>query len=138
MIFQMKLGQATRQFQIIQRVFHNKILNTKTAELTQGTFSALQLAHDHVTLCIQKVERLQEVSLRKIGDYIYYLHWHYYIDFLQAFKNVSYLLGGSIRCTVSLLSLGRSSEKKRIIGLFEKALLPVEQLDMDQVTFSLS
>ncbi len=45
-------------------MFHNKILNTKTAELTQGTFSALQLAHDNVTLCIQKIERLQEVHLK--------------------------------------------------------------------------
>lgn len=62
-IFQNKLDDATRQFQIIQRVFHNKILNTKTADLAQGTFSALQLAHDNVTLCIQKIERLQEVHI---------------------------------------------------------------------------
>ncbi|EFX86101.1 hypothetical protein DAPPUDRAFT_97874 [Daphnia pulex] len=59
----MKLGQTSRQFQIIQRVFHNKILNTKTIDLTQGTFTAVQLAQDHVSRCVQQVELLQEVSV---------------------------------------------------------------------------
>ena len=57
----MKLGQTSRQFQIIQRVFHNKILNTKTVDLTQGAFTAVQLAQDHVSRCVQQIELLQEV-----------------------------------------------------------------------------
>lgn len=61
----MKLGQTSRQFQIIQRVFHNKILNTKTVDLTQGTFTAVQLAQDHVSRCVQQIELLQEVSVDK-------------------------------------------------------------------------
>lgn len=65
-MFQIKLGQATRQFQIIQRVFHNKILTTKTVGLTEGIFAAVQLAHEHVTLSIQQVERFQEVSLKEL------------------------------------------------------------------------
>jgi hypothetical protein len=62
----MKVGQTSRQFQIIQRVFHNKILNTKTVGLIQGSFSALQLAQDHVTRCVQQVELYQEVLINKI------------------------------------------------------------------------
>lgn len=60
----MKLGQTSRQFQIIQRMFHNKILNTKTVGLTQSTFTAVQLAQDHVTRCVQQVELFQEVSIK--------------------------------------------------------------------------
>jgi hypothetical protein len=59
----MKLGQTSRQFQIIQRFFHNKVLNSKAVGLTQGAFTAMQLAQDHVTCCVQRIELFQEVFI---------------------------------------------------------------------------
>lgn len=59
----MKLGQTSRQFQIIQRFFHNKVLNSKAVGLTQGAFTAMQLAQDHVTSCVQRIELFQEVFI---------------------------------------------------------------------------
>ena len=59
----MKLGQTSRQFHIIQRFFHNKVLNSKTVGFTQDAFTAMQLAQDHVTSCVQRVELFQEVFI---------------------------------------------------------------------------
>jgi hypothetical protein len=55
------LGVVSRQFQVVQRVFHNNMGTNKTKEAL-ATFSVVQLASDQVLDVIQENERLQEVS----------------------------------------------------------------------------
>ena len=108
----MKLSQATRQFQVVQRGFHNKILHTKTSDAS-GAFTALQLAHEQVLFCIRQVEQAQ-AGIR---------------DSVNALES-------SIRCLLNLL---QSSDKKNSpsspVVLLGKAFLPVDQSDANQVRF---
>jgi hypothetical protein len=55
------LGVVSRQFQVVQRVFHNIMGTNKTKEAS-ATLSVVQLAADQVLDVIQENERLQEVS----------------------------------------------------------------------------
>lgn len=48
------------------------------------------------------------------------------------------MLGGSLKCLLTLIKVEKnSSDKQRSVRLLEKALLPVEQLDFDQVKMEL-
>ena len=97
------MNQASLQFQVIQRVFHNKILQTKTNDAT-GSFTALQLANDHVLFWIQQLERTQEVMQDST-------------DSLEA----------AIRCVTSLFTSDPKRTQQAV--LLSKALLPVEPWD---------
>ena len=112
---------------MVQRVFHNNMATSKSKE-SSATFSIVQLACDQVLEVIQENEHFQEVGFKAY----YFRFIFHYLLWKKEFNEAEYSLEASLRCMLSVLSLDNGAQQK--VNLLAKALLPVVQSDIHQVS----